>query len=640
MEQPSVREASERIEVLLDELAQGAPPAVMGRVEELLQCVLGLYGAGLERVLEHASARTAVRRLADDEVVGNLLVLHDLHPDDVDTRVQRGARPGPPLPRLARGRRVALRRRRRRRRAPPARGQLRRLPVVGDDGQERHRGRHPGGRTRRGRGRGRGHGRARRRRCSRSSRFRAATTTGGDTGLGAPRPRRAARHDGPRARGRCRGRSWPTCPGPWWPTSTAVRRACRRCRAGRSTASCSPAPAGRRTTPASPAARSPMAASPCGRCRCCPRRVLEGRGPRGGRSSQRDRPRLAAPDRRSRTAPGRAGVEPEERCEFCAVDIGERHGHVADLQDHRLLCVCRPCYLLFGPRGSGGGRYRGVGEDVRRVDDLRVDRRPVGRAEDPRRPRLLLPPDRPADGLLTFYPGPAAPPSPLLDLSAWSRPGRGQPRARRGRARRRGGAAAAARRPASPATWCRSTSATSWSARSGSRGPGSAAAPRCGRRSATSSRRSTSGEPVPRVRDHRWVGMTQDPRARHRPRLHLRRRRCRPLRRRPDRAPEDARHRAPAVSACTRWRCAARCGSSRSAGPTATGEAGKVVDLFGDRTRWGSTMQPMQLAFLSQVLPTLHRRAATSTWCCRCQLRRRGRRPQVPRRARGRARCR
>lgn len=34
------------------------------------------------------------------------------------------------------------------------------------------------------------------------------------------------------------------------------------------------------------------------------------------------------------------------------------------------------------------------------------------------------------------------------------------------------------------------------------------------------------------------------------------------------------------------------------------GEAERVVDLFGDRTRWGSTMQPMQLAFLSQVLPS------------------------------------
>jgi hypothetical protein len=32
-------------------------------------------------------------------------------------------------------------------------------------------------------------------------------------------------------------------------------------------------------------------------------------------------------------------------------------------------------------------------------------------------------------------------------------------------------------------------------------------------------------------------------------------------------------------------------------------EADKVVDLFGERSRWGSTMQPIQLAFLSHVLP-------------------------------------
>ena len=87
MEQPSVREASERIESLLDELGQSAPPAVMGRVEQLLLSVMNLYAAGLERVLESVD-EDVVRRLADDELVGNLLVLHDLHPDDVDTRVQ------------------------------------------------------------------------------------------------------------------------------------------------------------------------------------------------------------------------------------------------------------------------------------------------------------------------------------------------------------------------------------------------------------------------------------------------------------------------------------------------------------------------------------------------------------------------
>jgi hypothetical protein len=33
-------------------------------------------------------------------------------------------------------------------------------------------------------------------------------------------------------------------------------------------------------------------------------------------------------------------------------------------------------------------------------------------------------------------------------------------------------------------------------------------------------------------------------------------------------------------------------------------EAEQVVDLFGNRPRWGQTLMPMQLAFLSQVLPS------------------------------------
>ena len=33
-------------------------------------------------------------------------------------------------------------------------------------------------------------------------------------------------------------------------------------------------------------------------------------------------------------------------------------------------------------------------------------------------------------------------------------------------------------------------------------------------------------------------------------------------------------------------------------------EADQVVDLFGGRSRWSQTLQPMQLAFLTQVLPS------------------------------------
>jgi len=99
MEQPSVRESSARIDELLDDLEQSAVPAVLERVQELLSCVMTLYGAGLERTVDlvlETGQRDLARRLADDEIVGNLLVLHDLHPDDVLTRVNaalEGVRP-------------------------------------------------------------------------------------------------------------------------------------------------------------------------------------------------------------------------------------------------------------------------------------------------------------------------------------------------------------------------------------------------------------------------------------------------------------------------------------------------------------------------------------------------------------------
>lgn len=107
----------------------------------------------------------------------------------------------------------------------------------------------------------------------------------------------------------------------------------------------------------------------------------------------------------------------EERCEFCGGAVAERHGHVADLTDHRLLCVCRPCYLLFAPRGAGGGRYRGVGEEVRRVAD------PVITAtmwEDVRIPVDLAFLFRQDGRLLAFYPGPGGATESELDLGAWS----------------------------------------------------------------------------------------------------------------------------------------------------------------------------------------------------------------------------
>ena len=130
-------------------------------------------------------------------------------------------------------------------------------------------------------------------------------------------------------------------------------------------------------------------------------------------------------------APKPAPEPAVERCEFCAVDIGVRHGHVADVAQHRLLCVCRPCYLLFAPQGAGGGRYRGVGEDVRRVTDLALSevqwdalRIPVDLAfffrQSVRDASSLGSSGQAGAGrLLAFYPGPGGATESLLDLAAW-----------------------------------------------------------------------------------------------------------------------------------------------------------------------------------------------------------------------------
>lgn len=88
MERASVRDSSARIDELLDDLEQRSIPAVLARVQELVACVMDLHGEGLQRILESVDDEELVRRLADDEVVGSLLVLHGLHPDDTLTRVQ------------------------------------------------------------------------------------------------------------------------------------------------------------------------------------------------------------------------------------------------------------------------------------------------------------------------------------------------------------------------------------------------------------------------------------------------------------------------------------------------------------------------------------------------------------------------
>jgi Fe-S cluster biogenesis protein NfuA/nitrite reductase/ring-hydroxylating ferredoxin subunit len=87
MDRHDVQELSERIDVLLDEVQRRADPKLAAQVEELVRAVLTLHGAGLGQLLSLLD-EPQVRQLAGDDLVAGLLLLHDLHPDDIATRIQ------------------------------------------------------------------------------------------------------------------------------------------------------------------------------------------------------------------------------------------------------------------------------------------------------------------------------------------------------------------------------------------------------------------------------------------------------------------------------------------------------------------------------------------------------------------------
>ena len=85
--------AGEQVEALLAELRSHAGPQVAATAEELVSCLVELYGAGLARITEILGAAEDGPRLLDklvaDPLVESLLLVHDLHPLDTSTRVRR-----------------------------------------------------------------------------------------------------------------------------------------------------------------------------------------------------------------------------------------------------------------------------------------------------------------------------------------------------------------------------------------------------------------------------------------------------------------------------------------------------------------------------------------------------------------------
>ncbi len=83
-----------RIETLIQEVATFPDSHARATTEELVQALLDMYGEGLARLLERiadseASGVALIETFADDDLLGSLLLLHGLHPIDIETRVMQ-----------------------------------------------------------------------------------------------------------------------------------------------------------------------------------------------------------------------------------------------------------------------------------------------------------------------------------------------------------------------------------------------------------------------------------------------------------------------------------------------------------------------------------------------------------------------
>jgi hypothetical protein len=90
-EQVRSQEWIDKIEALVHRAESLGDPAARAVAVDLLQAVLEFHAAALDRMLEITvdSNEALLDRIAADELVSSMLLLHDLHPDDLETRVHR-----------------------------------------------------------------------------------------------------------------------------------------------------------------------------------------------------------------------------------------------------------------------------------------------------------------------------------------------------------------------------------------------------------------------------------------------------------------------------------------------------------------------------------------------------------------------
>jgi hypothetical protein len=107
-----------------------------------------------------------------------------------------------------------------------------------------------------------------------------------------------------------------------------------------------------------------------------------------------------------------------ERCDFCATPLSSEHSHLIELAERRIMCSCRPCYIVFEPEGAAQGKYRAIPDRYREIAEFGIT--------DGQWDALQIPIGlafffyNSLEGrIVAFYPSPAGATESLLPLDTW-----------------------------------------------------------------------------------------------------------------------------------------------------------------------------------------------------------------------------
>ncbi len=94
------------------------------------------------------------------------------------------------------------------------------------------------------------------------------------------------------------------------------------------------------------------------------------------------------------------------------------HGHVVNLEGRAVMCTCRPCQMLFEPKGASQGKFRAVPDRHRHDPGFGLTEGQWDALQVPVRMAFFFF-NSLEDRVVAFYPSPAGATESLLPLDTW-----------------------------------------------------------------------------------------------------------------------------------------------------------------------------------------------------------------------------